>query len=190
MRALGALAAALAVAGCATVRSGAPVTARTELKTASGQTVGTASFTELTAGVRVVLEVRGLPPGQKGVHVHEVGRCEAPGFTSAGGHYNPSARQHGILNPQGPHAGDLPNVTVAPDGTGRLETTTDRFTLRPGPTSILDADGSALVVHTGPDDFRTDPTGNSGGRAACGVIVKEDRAGSALPRPTGAPGSY
>lgn len=176
MRRLGAVVALSGlVAACATVSGGRPETARAELKSPGGQTVGTATFTEVSGGVRVVVEVRGIPAGARAVHVHEVGRCEPPGFTSAGGHFNPGKRQHGILNPEGPHAGDLPNITVAPDGTGRLETTTDRFTLRAGPTSLFDADGSALVVHAAPDDFRTDPTGNSGGRAACGVLAKDDR---------------
>ncbi|MGH7390690.1 MAG: superoxide dismutase family protein [Candidatus Rokuibacteriota bacterium] len=172
MKRLGAVAALSALAAaCATVGGGAPETARAELKNPGGLTVGTATFTEVSGGVRVVLEARGLPAGARAVHVHDVGRCEPPGFNSAGGHFNPGKRQHGILNPAGPHAGDLPNLTVGPDGTGRLETTTDRFTLGAGPTSVFDTDGSALVVHAAPDDFRTDPTGNSGGRAACGVIV-------------------
>ncbi len=172
-------------AACATVGGGAPVTGRAELRNPGGQTVGAATFTEGGGGVHIVLEVHGLPPGAKGVHVHEVGRCEPPSFTSAGSHFNPGKRQHGTLNPQGPHAGDLPNITIAPDGTGRLEITTDRITLRGGSLSVFDADGSALVVHAAPDDLRTDPTGNSGARAACGVILREEHA-AARPR-TGLP---
>ncbi len=174
MKRLGLLALAVLAAGCAGMMgSSTPTTATAELKNAQGQTVGNATFTEVSGGVQIVIDARDLPPGAKGVHIHEVGKCEAPGFTSAGGHFNPAKRQHGTLNPSGPHAGDLPNITIAPDGRGRLETTTDRISLGSGPTSIFDADGSALVIHAGPDDFKTDPTGNSGARAACGVIVKK-----------------
>ena len=117
--------------------------------------------------------VKDLPPGQKGVHIHEVGKCEGPQFTSAGGHFNPDKKQHGTLNPQGAHAGDLPNISVDGYGVGQLETTTNRITLGAGPTSVFDADGSAIVIHAAADDFKTDPTGNSGGRSVCGVIVKK-----------------
>jgi Cu-Zn family superoxide dismutase len=98
--------------------------------------------------------------------------CEPPAFTSAGGHVNPGGRQHGLQNPRGPHAGDLPNIRIEADGSGRLESLNDRITLGAGPTSLFDGDGSALVIHAAADDLQTDPTGNSGGRLACGVIVK------------------
>ena len=94
-------------------------------------------------------------------------------FASAGSHFNPTGRQHGALNAQGPHAGDLPNVTIAADGKGRLESTTELISLVGGPSSVFDADGSAIVVHAAPDDFKTDPTGNSGARIACGVIGRK-----------------
>jgi Cu-Zn family superoxide dismutase len=168
------LAAVLAVTGCATGRSVPGNTAMAELRDARGQVVGMATLAEVTGGLRIVVDVKGLPPGPKGVHVHEVGTCEAP-FTSAGGHFNPTGRQHGALNPQGPHAGDLPNLTVAGDGSGHMESMNTVLTLAAGPNSVLDADGSALVVHAGPDDFRTDPAGNSGARIACGVIVRRDQ---------------
>lgn len=176
-----AVAAALLTAGCAAITP-IPATAHVQLGDASGRRVGTATLAEVDRGVRIVVVVQGLPPGDKGVHIHAVGRCEPPGFTSAGGHFNPGGRQHGLLNPQGPHAGDLPSIAVDAGGTGRLETTTDRITLGAGPTSIFDADGSALVVHRDPDDFRTDPTGNSGSRLACGVIARDGGAADA-PRP-------
>jgi Cu-Zn family superoxide dismutase len=176
MRAAGARAvlAALLLAGCAVVtgQSG-DTTARSEVRNAAGKPVGTATFTQVGRAVRVVLEAQGLPPGVKAVHVHAVGRCEPPGFTSAGGHFNPLNRQHGALNPAGPHAGDLPNMTVGVDGRGRMETTTELITLLSGSTSVFDGDGSALVVHAAPDDFRTDPTGNAGARLACGVITRK-----------------
>jgi Cu-Zn family superoxide dismutase len=175
MRAFVAVVASLLLAGCAGMGTASSTdnTARAELKNAGGQSVGTATFTQVGNAVRVVVEVQGLPPGQHGVHVHTVGKCDPPDFTSAGGHFNPLNRQHGALNPQGPHAGDLPNLTVAADGKGRLESTSELFALGSGPTSIFDADGSALVIHAAPDDFKTDPTGNSGARIACGVISKK-----------------
>lgn len=160
------------VTGCARMMQPSATTATAELQNTQGQPVGTATFSEVTGGVRIVLEVRGLPPGEKGVHIHEVGKCEPPAFTSAGGHFNPGRKQHGLQNPQGPHAGDLPNITVGTDGSGRMETTTNRITLGGGETGILDDDGSALVIHAAADDFKTDPTGNSGARMACGVITK------------------
>jgi Cu-Zn family superoxide dismutase len=158
-------------AGCAGMNVPAAGTARAEIRDARGTAVGTATFTQVGNAVRVVLEVHGLPAGVKAVHVHAVGRCEGPGFTSAGAHFNPHGRQHGVLNhPLGPHAGDLPNITVAADGKGRLETTTELLSLGPGVGSVFDGNGSAVIVHAAPDDFRTDPTGNAGARVACGVI--------------------
>jgi Cu-Zn family superoxide dismutase len=142
------------------------------LKNTSGQSVGTARFTQAGNVVRILVEAKGLPPGPHGVHVHAVGKCDPPDFNSAGPHFNPTNKQHGALNPQGSHAGDLPNLTVAPDGTGRMETTTEQLSLGSGASSVWDADGSALVVHANADDFKTDPTGNSGARIACGVLVK------------------
>ena len=164
-----------ALAGCASMTQPdtTPNTASAEMKNATGQTVGTATFTEVPGGVRILLEVKGVPAGTKAVHVHEVGKCEGPQFTTAGGHFNPDKKQHGSLNPQGAHAGDLPNIVVDGGGNGRLETTTNRIALGTGTTTVFDTDGSALVVHAAPDDFRTDPTGNSGDRIACGVIVKK-----------------
>lgn len=169
-----AAAAALGLGGCAGLQpSPAETAARAELRNAAGQAVGTATFTQVGGALRVLLEVQGLPPGPKAVHVHAAGRCESPGFTSAGDHFNPMSRQHGALNPAGPHAGDLPNITVGADGRGRLESTTELMTLLGGPTSVFDADGSALIVHAAADDFKTDPTGNAGARLACGVITRK-----------------
>jgi Cu-Zn family superoxide dismutase len=176
MRAATVLFATLVLSGCAGMMQSSTTdnTAAAEVKDAGGRTVATANLTQLGSAVRIVMEARGLPAGVKAVHIHEVGKCEAPSFNSAGGHFNPGGRQHGALNPQGSHAGDLPNLMVSADGTGRLETTTEQISLVTGPTALSDADGSALVIHAVPDDFRTDPTGNSGARIACGVITKSD----------------
>ena len=173
MRAIAVVVVLLLAAGCAGRGTLADNTARAELRNASGQVVATATFTQVGNAVRILVDAQGLPAGVKGVHIHAVGRCDPPDFTSAGGHFNPQGKQHGALNSQGPHAGDLPNLTVGADGKGRLESTTELVTLLGGPNSVFDADGSAIVIHAAPDDFRTDPTGNSGARIACGVIGKK-----------------
>ena len=141
------------------------------LSNAEGEEVGTATLTEADGGVRVAVQVSGLEPGPKGFHIHETGRCEPPAFQSAGSHFAPEGRQHGLENPQGPHAGDLPNLPVAEGGSVDTTFVVSGVTLRRGePASLLDGDGSALVIHASADDNRTDPSGNSGDRIACGVI--------------------
>jgi Cu-Zn family superoxide dismutase len=157
------------VSACAGLTSNPRATA--DLRDKNGAAVGRAVLVEDTQGVRVRLEVNGLTPGLHAVHVHAVGKCEAPAFTSAGGHFNPANRKHGHRSAEGAHAGDLPNMLVGKEGRGRFETVTDAFTLRSGATSVFDSDGSALVVHVSVDDYSTDPTGNAGDRAACGLIV-------------------
>ncbi len=140
--------------------------AQADLRTPAGVDVGKAVAEEVDGAIRVIVETHGLPKGAHGTHVHAVGKCEAPDFASAGGHWNPTAHQHGKENPMGPHAGDMPNLQVGDNGSDRTI-----FTL-PGGTyeGLLDQDGAALVVHAGPDDYKTDPSGNSGGRIACGVF--------------------
>jgi superoxide dismutase, Cu-Zn family len=164
----------LLLSACAGTSPVSPLgaSATAEVRDAGNRVVGQATLTEVSGGVRILLEASGLTSGPHGVHLHAVGKCEPPAFASAGDHLNPQNKQHGLLNPSGPHAGDLPNLTIEPDGKGRLETFTDRVTLGPGPTSLFDDDGTALVIHAAPDDFRTDPAGNSGPRIACGTIEK------------------
>jgi len=145
--------------------------ARADIKDAAGKTVGTASLRDTKDGVLITLNVKGLPQGLHAVHIHAVGKCEGPAFTTAGGHFNPLNKKHGLKNADGPHAGDLPDVYVNKDGIGRYESLMESFTLGPGETSILDADGSALVIHASPDDNISDPSGNSGDRIACGIIT-------------------
>ncbi len=138
-----------------------------------GKTIGTATLREQSGGVLVLVRVepKGLTPGLHAVHIHAVGKCDAPAFTSAAGHFNPSGKKHGSKSAEGAHAGDMPNMLVTKDGSGRFEVLADGITLRAGPLSVFDTDGSALVIHVGVDDYLTDPTGNAGDRAACGLIV-------------------
>lgn len=135
------------------------------LRTATGAPAGTATASPVDGQTMITLNVEGLPPGQHGVHVHMTGRCDAPTFESAGGHWNPAGAQHGLESPQGQHAGDMPNLTVGADGRGALE-----HRLEGAFDGLLDADGSAFVVHASADDQRTDPSGDSGDRIACGVF--------------------
>jgi len=138
---------------------------------ATGATVGWARLVEDATGrVHVSIHVKGLAPGLHGVHIHAVGSC-SPTFAAAGGHYNPLAHEHGLENPAGPHAGDLPNLVVNGAGVGYLDATTDRVTLSPGTATLFDATGSAFIIHANPDDQLTDATnGGSGARIACAVI--------------------
>jgi Cu-Zn family superoxide dismutase len=143
------------------------------LMDAQGNEVGTAELDQEGNGVRIKVDVKGLPAGSHGIHLHMVGTCTAPDFASAGAHFNPTSKQHGLSNPNGPHAGDLPNLEVAADGTGEAELTNDRVILGEGANSVFDADGTAVVIHADADDQVTDPSGNSGARIACGVIQKD-----------------
>jgi Cu-Zn family superoxide dismutase len=141
---------------------------------AAGEVVGSAKFVQDGTGrVHLNVHVTGLTPGLHGIHVHAVGSCVGPAFASAGAHYNPAGHQHGLENPAGPHNGDLPNLDVNAAGIGHLNATTRLITLSAGAATVFDANGSALVIHANTDDQVTDPTGNSGGRVVCGVIVPD-----------------
>jgi superoxide dismutase, Cu-Zn family len=167
-------AAVLGMAGCAG-RGGIADTQTITLRDASGRTVGTALLTPAAEGVRVVLSTSGIPAGMHGVHVHMTGLCDAPDFTTAGGHFNPAGRQHGTDNPAGAHVGDLPNITVDANGRGTMTGVAMGAALQgEAANSLRKEGGTALVVHAGPDDYRTDPSGNSGARIACGVIPPAD----------------
>lgn len=173
--------ATLALVGCAGTGK-APTTtlpapdAYAQLYDASGADRGRADIYRDASGLRIELVARGFGPGTYGMHVHAVGQCTRPDFTSAGPHWNPTGVQHGRDNPMGAHHGDLPNLVVEPDEIGRatLRLVGTRFE---GDGGLLDADGAAFVIHAGPDDMKTDPSGNSGGRVACGVIVAGGSAG-------------
>ncbi len=140
------------------------------LRDAEGKQVGTATFTSAKSGVNVQVVVAGLPPGKHGIHLHAAGKCVPPDFKSAGGHFNPGAKQHGLHNPQGAHAGDLPNLVVGEDGAAKASFTAKGATLAEGAGSLLGPDGAAIVIHADADDEKSDPAGNSGARIACGVI--------------------
>ncbi|MFN3387426.1 MAG: superoxide dismutase family protein [Allosphingosinicella sp.] len=167
----------LALAGCATnepnpIEPMDPVqtVATADIRDAAGRTRARATATESGDSIRVRVEAVDMTAGAYGTHVHTTGRCDAPSFESAGGHWNPTGRQHGRDNPQGEHKGDLPNLLVGTDGRGSFEFTIPGASISQGPNRLLDADGAAIVVHSGADDYRTDPSGNSGSRVACGVL--------------------
>lgn len=147
-----------------------PKSTKVELRNAAGNVVGNATITEDSDGAMIHLEAKNLPPGIHGIHVHSAGLCDGPDFISAGGHLNPDNKKHGAKNPQGPHAGDLSNITVAEDGTVKTDLHLRHVTMDDKPGSLLYAQGTSLIIHGGPDDEMTDPSGNSGPRIACGVI--------------------
>jgi superoxide dismutase, Cu-Zn family len=145
------------------------VQATATLRDIAGTRVGTATFTDTYTGVLVTANITGLGLGAHGIHIHEIGKCEAP-FASAGGHFNPEHRQHGFLSPNGSHLGDMPNVDTPAAGQLRFEFLLPGVTLK-GTNALLDGDGASIVMHSGRDDYTTDPSGNSGSRIACGVIT-------------------
>lgn len=169
---------AIALAGCMTNGDGlgpmdegmAMTTASADIRDAAGRSVGTATASQSGDSIRIRIEGMMMPQGARGAHIHMTGSCVAPGFTSAGDHWNPTGQEHGKDNPQGMHMGDLPNLMVGTDGRGTLEYTIPNAWVSGGTMPLLDADGAAIVIHAGPDDYRTNPSGNSGARIACGVF--------------------
>ena len=140
------------------------------LKDANGNEVGKVALTATPSGVLMSLDLTTVPAGEHAFHVHAVGKCEPPDFKSAGPHFNPDETKHGLMNPEGPHAGDMPNLHVPADGKLQIEVLNPLVTLS-AESALLDADGAALVIHAAADDYKTDPAGNAGDRIACGVIT-------------------
>lgn len=146
--------------------------ASASLRDTSGTEVGVASFTLADGRGQVGVSVSGLTPGEHGMHIHETGACTPPSFESAGGHFNPASTQHGLLDPEGPHAGDMPNLLVKADGSADTTLTVSANLLSEGSGSMIGGQNRALVIHADPDDQKTDPSGNSGARIVCGVIER------------------
>lgn len=164
----------VALAACA-LSLGPPVTKMDDLRVAlfdgAGTSVGTALLSVDSVGMTFTFDVHDLPPGPHAVHVHSAGRCERPDFLSAGPHLNPEHKQHGLDNPAGAHMGDLDDLLVGPDGRARQVVRITRPKGKFTPRSLLDADGAAIIIHAGPDDRHTDPSGKSGPRIACGIVA-------------------
>lgn len=140
------------------------------LADAAGVSKGSAEIRVVSEGLRVTVRANGLPPGTYGLHIHTVGKCEGPAFASAGAHWNPTMRQHGLENPAGTHQGDIPNIVVGADGSGEADATIRGAMLTGAEGALLDADGASVMIHAAADDYRTDPSGNSGARVVCGVL--------------------
>jgi len=155
--------------GCVSAASAAEM-AKATLKNADGKEVGRANLTQTSSGVTISLDLTGVPPGEHAFHIHDTGKCEPP-FTSAGGHFNPAGHKHGKMAEGGSHAGDMDNLTVPADGKLQKLVSNSQVTLDQGkPNSLFKPGGTALVIHAGADDYKSDPAGNAGARIACGVI--------------------
>lgn len=146
-------------------------TASAVLKDPEGNEVGKVTLIAVPTGILLDVDLSALLAGDHALHIHGVGKCEAPSFKSAGGHFNPNEEEHGLMNLEGPHAGDMPNIHVPDSGKLKIEVLNPMVTLR-GDNAILDDDGSAIVIHAGADDYKTNPSGDAGARIACGVVMK------------------
>ncbi|GAA0326419.1 superoxide dismutase [Cu-Zn] [Bacillus carboniphilus] len=163
------------LAGCVT--NPKPKKVDVDMKNPDGDSIGTISLEEQADGVMLKIDLEGLPPGNHAIHFHDKGSCKIPDFLSAGEHFNPDDKKHGLLNPEGPHAGDLPNLVVKEDGTVKVDIVAPQVTLTKEKTSLLTKEGTSLVIHENPDDGMSQPAGESGARIACGEISGEKKPG-------------
>jgi superoxide dismutase, Cu-Zn family len=163
---------AVTLTGCLLSLPAHAQTAKASLKDAQGKDVGQVQLTQTPHGVLLKMTLKGVPPGQRAFHIHAVGKCEPP-FTSAGPHFNPANHKHGMEAKEGSHAGDMPNLHIPANGELVIEIANPMISLVKGqPNSLFDADGSAIIIHAGADDYKTDPTGNAGDRIVCGVVTE------------------
>ncbi len=164
---------ALAISSLVTLGLSAQASRHIDIKDAKGASIGMAMISAAKdGGISIDLDVKGLTPGEHAVHIHSVAKCEGPGFTTAGPHFNPGAKKHGLQSPDGPHAGDMMNFTVGANGAAKVTVTNKAVTMADGANSIFANGGTALMIHAAADDMKTDPGGAAGDRIACGVIVK------------------
>ena len=158
------------LAGCVHSRSENGVVAQAALIDTQGASIGSATITQSDPALLLKVRVSGLKQGTYAMHIHQIGKCDAPGFTTAGPHWNPAGKQHGLANMQGPHAGDLPNFNAASDGTANITVDLADMAVASGAQPLMDSDGAALLIHAQADDNMTDPSGNSGARIICGAF--------------------